>query len=372
MVFQNLIHHSHKIKVGEPILFQSMLQNYKITLRYLVANRFRMILLILFISSIIFLSFGDVDASDDKEEDIENESLGNILAFAVGVPLSILFTFIASIYYVHDRQFIKYDSGLLKWLSWSIVLVLLIGITPIIWALSGVIWFLFETTILALLFKPIITKIIKKHTKLIPRNYTTFLLLLSIIFTILTSILFRNRLEFENYLKSDGVYLELMIAGFILILITIWGLYFYLEKIQVGHNEDRLKALPLILLVAMIILYFEVFKGLLKDSDITWVSNISLGIEFLTPVVLFLAAILNLTQDIMQYVDLDLNLPRPAVRVHKIQNPYNYILGIYILYLSKYFYADLLGIGFALLYATIIFTFISILVLDYMMKSNVN
>jgi hypothetical protein len=322
------------------------------------------------LSSIILLSLGEVDNDEEGEATPREESLGTIIAFSVGVPLSILFTTIAAVYVVRDRDIIKFKNNPIYWVYWFFVINILIVVSSLIWGFAGVIWFLFETSVLALLFQPIILTLNPKLPNILKKSTKGFLVFLSLIFLVLTIALFNEKSRIENFLNSDKVFLEIMVGGFILILITIWSLYLHLKASGSAESKLRLELLPLMFITAMLILYFEVVKGLFKESQITWIGSISISIEFLTPIILFFAAIFNLTQDILQYADIDVNLPDAQLSIRSGLSPYSYILGIYVLYLSKFFYVGLLNLEVPFLYAAITFTFVSIFVLNYTLKKS--
>jgi hypothetical protein len=306
----------------------------------------------------------------EEEEETGEESLGTILAFSVGIPLSILFTTIALGYMLKDQPVLQNKQHPIYWIFWFIGFILLFTIASLVWGFIGVGWFLFETAILAMILQPGIVKLHKHIPQPIKQVKSVVLLLVNTIFLILSFYIFGKRNEIASSIDSDPIFIEIMIGAFFVLSTTVWLLYAFWDRFPSEISIQLQEMLPLMFNMSMLIMYFETAKGLLKESQINWIEVTSVQLDFFTTVFLFFFAILNVTQEVVQYVDLDITVPRSKMSLFGRQSPYGMVLGIYVLYLSKYFYDDVLGISIPFLYAAIVFTFVSVIVLSYRIRKD--
>jgi hypothetical protein len=309
-------------------------------------------------------------AVQEEEEETGEESLGTILAYSVGVPLSILFTTIALGYLMKDQPVFQNKQHPIYWIFWFVGFILLFTIASLVWGFIGVGWFLFETAILAIILQPVIVNLHKKMPQAIKRVKSVVLLLVNTFFLILSFYIFGKRKVITSSIDSDPIFIEIMIGAFFVLSTTVWLLYAYWDRFPSKYSVQLQEMLPLMFGMGMLIMYFETTKGLLKESQINWIEVTSVQMDFFTTVVLFFFAILDVTRDIVEHVDLDISLPKPKVGMLSRGGPYGLVLGIYVLYLSKYFYSDVLGISIPFLYAAIVFTFVSVLVLSYRIRKD--
>ncbi|MHA2250955.1 MAG: hypothetical protein ACXAD7_11370 [Candidatus Kariarchaeaceae archaeon] len=299
------------------------------------------------------------------EADTGEESLGTILAYSVGVPVSVLFVTFALGYMTKDHRYLQNKTHPVYWPFWFIGSIFLFTIAAIVWALVGVGWFLFETAILALLLQSTIIKLHHHLPQFIKRNKFLTLIFTNVFFIVLTIFLFVKRQEIEASLDSDRVFIEIMFSTLFVMIFTVWVYYIHWNRSSSPHSAELQEMLPLMFTVGMLIMYFETAKGLFKESQISWVEFTSVQLDFFTTIVLFFAAIVNVTQDIVQHIDLDISAPKLNIGFLSRFQPYSLVLWVYILYSSKYFYSDLVGISIPFLYGAIVFTFTSVMVLSY-------
>ncbi len=349
-------------------IFRNLLIDFKDSLRYLVATRFRVFMLIFFLVIVLLFIGGKRDTTDLESDEEQEETLGQILAFSIGVPLSGLFASIVVAYALKDSTYIKQKSHPKYWFHWFIGLILLSTVATIVIMTVGVFWFMLETSVLSAAFIPVIMwihrKIRGKHSKRVFSN----LLSLNLIFFLITLWIYFSRLDISNTLKTDTTLFELMVWGTILVMITSWCFYYYWQRKSTEASKRKLEILPWMFSVAMIIIYFEVFKGLMMTSEISWIEHRDFQLDLITSITVFILAIYNVTKGIVAYVDIE--VMRFSITRFKFlpeQNPFILVLAIYALYISKYFYTAAVGGGvdIAFLYSAIIFTFIALFFLNY-------
>lgn len=167
--------------------------------------------------------------------------------------------------------------------------------------------------------------------------------------------------------ENPSIFFEIMIGGISTLIITVWVLYFF-WKIKLSKNSEKLQEmLPWMFSICMIIIYLEVFKGLVLTSEIDWIETREFQLDLITAATLFIIATLNISKGVVAYVDIE--IARFTIKRFKFlpeQHPFNLVLAIYVLFLSKYFYRLIgEGLNIAFLYASISFTFFALFFLSY-------
>ncbi len=378
-------------------LISKFIADFLTTLRFMVGNPFRILMLVLWILSLsLLLVVGD--DIDRNDESVENEPK-NSLAVALAVLLPMSLTSITLVYTFQEVPLLDKKS---KQEGLIFRICLFSAGFGLFWLL-GVFWFMFETVILALTAAPIVKWINGKFSHPLSNTRATratTLSLLSVIFLVPAFSLSKigeqiyELLEVQN-LEETPYFFGPLLGGTIILTITTWALFIYWERNQTPYSVKLLENLPWMYCVAMVICYFETLKGIFVVSELKWMQFWAPPIEIGSALFVLIVALFSATSEIRETMDMDIPLEVPSDITRDLKkiggqltigqrniipspirklipskiHPYALALWVLILYLSKHFYESILGVHEDLMQAAIVFTFISLFVLSFQIKN---
>lgn len=353
--------------------FKSIYVDNRESLRFITATKFRTFMLGFFLLIVIMFRVNAIGPVSEDSEMTEEEVTGS--GYEIWTPIAFLFACIALIYISRSSDIMQ-ESSTSKNFAISTPLRLLFYLVAYILGallvtLIGVGWFLFETAILGLIFLRGVLYINENVNSKIKNHPSITLGVFITLISIITYTIYYFRAKLANLTKSNSEYLETGIAGLFLIIISTILIHIKLRKEQSNNNLKLLEMLPWIFLVAWIVMFLQISKGMLISSDVTWIQGTSEPINFISAFIVFATSLLNIIRNVSNRLDLRIQTETPNSLYEKIsRDPYNLVLLLYILFISKQFYTQLLGkeVIIAFLHSSIIFGFIAVIFLHRQLK----